>query len=155
MFKKIFLAVAAAAVLGAAAPAYCGEARPDALAGSPVHSDPVFQDFVETADGYLNPARGLTRAKYLRDAVSSSSFDTGVRVFLRVTPATRGLRKRLAAAGFVFSRERVTVRDGVKRTRLLGWAPAGALRAIRGVKGVAAVREAGDRASKPQARPAI
>ena len=139
MLKKISLAAAMAVlVCGAAAAADGGR---DPLAGSPVYSDPVFQDYVETAGGYLNPSRALKPSPAFRDAVAPSC--AGARVLVSVTPGTRDMRRLLrdlGAAGFNFTGERTTRSRRGMRTRLLGWAGPSALEAIRKVPGVAAVR---------------
>lgn len=150
--KKILLAVLAAAAC--AVPSYGGGAGPDALAGSPVYSDPVFQDYMETAYGYLNPASRFKPAPVFRDAVASPAAP-GPRVFLVITPSTRdlpGLLKALSAAGFSFAGEKTTYSRSGKVTRLLGRASPDAVRAIRGLRGVASVRIGrGKRAGKPRA----
>jgi hypothetical protein len=141
MMKKIFLAAVAAVSLAQAAPAGGAENAPAALAGSPVYSDPGFQDYVETAYGYLNPAARLKPAPVLRDAPASPCAAGCVRV--SVTPAAReldGLLRDLAAAGFVFSWERTAHSASGSKLRLLGKARPESLGAIRRVRGAAAVR---------------
>jgi len=141
MLKKIFLAVMAGAVLAQAVAAAGAEPAPAALAGSPVYSDPGFQDYVETAYGYLNPAARLKPAPVLRDAPASPCAAGCVRV--SVTPAARelsALLKDLAAAGFVFSGESVSYSAAGRKVRLMGKARPESLPAIRGVRGAAAVK---------------
>lgn len=138
--KKIFLAAVLAAACGTLS--FAGEAFPAALAGSPVFSDPVFQDYMETAGGYLDPAGKIKPAQLFRDAPASPSF-RGVRVFLAISVSTgdlRGLLRELTAAGFEFSGERTSYGRRGPRTRLLGWAGPAALDAIRATPGVARVR---------------
>jgi len=147
MFKKIFLAAAAVLVLGLEARAG-GGARPDPLAGSPVYSDPVFQDYIETAYGYLSPAGRLKPAPVFRDAVASTAAAASVRV--SVNPGKRSipeLLKELSAAGFVFSGERTSYSRGGRKTSLLGFASPEALAAIRRVPGVAGIRVGGKKGS--------
>lgn len=138
--KKIILAAVLAAVCGTFS--FAGEAYPAALAGSPVFSDPVFQDYMETAGGYLSPAGGLKPVQLFRDAPASPS-GRDVRVFLTVTPSTGdmdGLLEELASAGFEFAGERTSYGRRGAQVRLLGWASSADLEAIRGVPGVARVR---------------
>lgn len=138
MLKQTVLAFLISAACGAA---YGGEARPAALAGSPVYSDAAFQDYVETAFGYLNPSRAPRRLPAFRDAAAAPA-QAGGRVFVAVRPSTRdlaGLLRKLGPAGFTLAGERTSYRAAGKRTVLLGWAEAGALKAIRGIAGVAAV----------------
>ncbi len=147
--KKIFLAVMIAAACGSFS--YGGESSPDALAGSPLYSDPVFQDYIETAYGYLNPANRFLPAPVYRDAVASPAEAS---VFLIITPARgdmAGLLERLSAAGFSFAGERTSYSRGSKITRLLGRASPGAVEAIRKVEGVAGVRLGGKKARKSRA----
>lgn len=141
MMKKIFLAVMAGAMLAQARPAGGAEPVPAALAGSPVYSDPGFQDYVETAYGYLNPAARLKPAPALRDAPASPCAAGCVRV--SVTPAAvemTELLRNLSAAGFVFAGERVSYSASGRKVRLLGKARPADLGAIRRVRGAAAVR---------------
>lgn len=138
--KKIFLAAVLAAVCGTLS--FAAEAFPASLAGSPVFSDPVFQDYMETAGGYLDPAGRLKPAQLFRDAPASPSA-RGVRIFVTISVSTgdlRGLLRELTAAGFEFSGERTSYGKRGKRTRLLGWVGPGSLDAVRGVPGVARVR---------------
>jgi len=71
MLKKIFLAVTFSFLCGGSASALEGKAFDPRLAGSAVYSDPGFQDFIETAYGYLNPLNRLPVAVNYRDAVAS------------------------------------------------------------------------------------
>ena len=147
--KKLFLAAVIAAVCGSFS--YGGEASTDALAGSPLYSDPVFQDYIETAYGYLNPANRFLPAPVYRDAVASPA---AASVFLIITPAkgdAAGLLERLAAAGFSFAGERTSYAGGNKTTRLLGRASPGAVEAIRKVEGVAGVRIGGKKVKRSRA----
>lgn len=147
--KKIFLAAVLAAVCGTSS--FAGGAFPASLAGSPVFSDPVFQDYMETAGGYLDPAGRIKPARLFRDAPASPSV-RGVRIFVTVTPATgdlRGLLRELSAAGFELSGERTSYGKRGKRTRLLGWLSPASLDAVRALPGVARVRVA---AKKPGPR---
>ena len=147
--KKIFLAAVLAAVCGSFS--YGGQSSPDALAGSPLYSDPVFQDYIETAYGYLNPANRFLPAPVYRDAVASPAQAS---VFLIITPAkggAAGLLERLSAAGFLFAGERTSYAGGGKVTRLLGRASPGSVEAIRKVEGVAGVRVDGKKAKRSRA----
>ncbi|MDA8244901.1 MAG: hypothetical protein M0025_12390 [Elusimicrobia bacterium] len=123
-----------------------GAEAADRLAGSPVYSDPAFQDFVETSYGYLNPANSPAR---FRDSVASRSSSAvaeagrGGYVFVAVLPGQadrRELLERLrASAGFVFRGERVSGKGKARSVRLLGWVRSGELAALRAVPGVARV----------------
>lgn len=137
--KKIILAAVLAAACGTFS--FAGEAYPASLAGSPVFSDPVFQDYMETAGGYLDPS-GRPPVRLFRDAPASPS-GRGARVFVTVTPSTgdlSGLLEELSAAGFEFAGERTSHSRRGARIRLLGWASPDSLDAIRGVPGVARLR---------------
>jgi hypothetical protein len=149
MLKKIFLAVMAGGLLAQARPAGGAEPAPAALAGSPVYSDPGFQDYVETAYGYLNPAARLKPVPAFRDAPVSPCAAGCLR--LSVTPGGReldALLKDLAAAGFVFSGERVSHSASGRKLRLLGRARPESLGAIRRVRGAAAVRVYGGKSRR-------
>lgn len=145
--KKLILA-AVLAMCGSLS--YAGEVFPASLAGSPVYSDPVFQDYLETAGGYLSSSACFKPSQLFRDAPASPS-GRGVRVFVSITPATadlRGLLKELAAAGFEFAGERTSHTRRGTRTRLIGWASPASLDAIRAVPGVARVRVGAKKAAK-------
>lgn len=147
--KKIFLAVMIAAACGSFS--YSGENSPEALAGSPLYSDPVFQDYIETAYGYLNPANRFLPAPVYRDAVASPAEAS---VFLIITPAkgdAAGLLERLSAAGFSLAGERISYAGGSKTIRLLGRASPASVEAIRKVEGVAGVRIGGKKAKRSRA----
>lgn len=138
--KKIVLAVLASAVLAGEAAAQSG-ARPAALSAGMSASlcDPAFQDYAETTIGYLNPRTGI--AARFRDSVAAPAKDQGY-VFVSILP--RGgdyaqLLRELTAGGFVFRGERVRAARGERQVRLVGWARAGAVEAIRANAGVAAV----------------
>ncbi|MCX5786446.1 MAG: hypothetical protein NTX59_12245 [Elusimicrobia bacterium] len=142
--KKTFLAVLLATgfAAGAAAQTAQEEAR---LAGSPVFSDPAFQDFVETSYGYMSP--GNKPAAAFRDAVVSPAAvkpAPAVRagyVFVIIVPMNSDysvmLREISSSAGFMLQGERTSRSGGVRRTRIVGWARAEALDAIRANPGVA------------------
>ena len=138
--KELILAAVLAAVCGGLS--FAAEGYPAQLAGSPVYSDPVFQDYMETAGGYLSSSAAFKPSAMFRDAVASPS-GRGVRFFVTITPAARDLRgllKELTAAGFEFTGERTSHSRRGKRTRLLGWASAASLDAIRSTPGVAGVK---------------
>jgi hypothetical protein len=136
--KKVILAVLMAAVFSGAAAA---QQLPD-YTGSASFCDSAFQDFVETTYGYLNPRTGI--AARLRDSVAAPAVSSAAGasyVFVSILPKTADysvlLRELSASAGFVLKGERVRSVNGVRQTRLVGWARAGALAAIRANTGVA------------------
>ena len=133
--KRLFLAVLAAAALAGAASAQQVPVSPEAAS----ICDPAFQDYAETTIGYLNPRTGL--AARLRDSVAAPAREAGY-VFVSILPSRRDyapLLRGLSAAGFVFRGERVRLVRGERRVRLIGWAKAGSVEAIRASAGVAAV----------------
>ena len=71
MLKKLFFAVSFGFLCGGNAPAQGTAGADTRLAGAAVYSDPGFQDFIETAYGYLNPRHKLLPAGNFRDAPAS------------------------------------------------------------------------------------
>lgn len=165
MFKKILFAVCMFFVTGAGASAQKTPSFDPRLAGSPVYSDPGFQEFIETSYGYLNPRNKVRPLQNLRDSVASPSAETRKPAaaktekyaFVSIQPRYRdysGLLGELSASGFVLSGERTVHSGKAKKTRLVGWVREDGLAAIRrnpGVAGVRLVRKAG-RASFIRAR---
>jgi len=100
MLKKIFLAVTFGFVCAGSASALGDKPYDPRLAGSAVYSDPGFQDFIETAYGYLNPLNRLPAAINYRDAVAS--------------PAAAAVPKKAARAA-VKAKIRPALRTGAKR----------------------------------------
>lgn len=98
------------------------------MEGRATYTDPSFQDFVETAYGYLNPAR--KSAAGLRDAVS----DKENHIFVTVLPKEKdysGLLEEMSAeAGFVLYSEQTLHSKAGKTVQLFGWARADRLDAI-------------------------
>jgi|GEM_PF-2199400 len=151
MFRKILFAVSFGLALGAEASAQ-GPSSRDPLAGSPVYSDPGFQEFVETTYGYLNPNNKDRAVTTYRDAVASPApaprkaarARSGKYVFVSILPKARdysGLVEELSAsAGFVFSGERTVHLKSVKKTRIVGWVLASRFSSVRNNPGVAGVR---------------
>jgi hypothetical protein len=146
--KKIFLAVLAAAVLGVASEARASGAFDARLAGSPVYSDLAFQDFVETAYGYLNPRHAPQPAPAYRDAVAASPAVASQKggpgyIFVSILPSTTDYSSLLSelsgAAGFILKGERTSYSKGFRQTRILGWVKTVSLQAVRANPGVAAV----------------
>jgi len=144
---KLLLAVLVLAAL--ARPSAAAEASRDPLAGSPVYSDPAFQDFVETAYGYKGPAGDALRVPAYRDAVaapaaSAAAAKEGAYVYVSILPRSAGGAALAAelerSAGFILTGRRYLVSGGVKRVRLQGWVKAGALEALRANPGVAGLR---------------
>ncbi len=153
MLKRVLLAV----LLGPLCGVNCA-ARPAAsatgLEGSPIYSDPGFQDFIETTYGYLNPRYKPLYAEGFRDALSAGTPErkkAAVKpvkktkyVFVSIMPKLKDytalVRQLSVSAGFVLSGERTVYAKKVKKTLILGWAKAGRLGAIRKNSGVAAVR---------------
>ncbi|MDD2805881.1 MAG: hypothetical protein PHV33_10020 [Elusimicrobiales bacterium] len=137
--KKIILAVLmAAAFTGSAA------AQLPGMDGAASFCDPAFQDFVETTYGYLNPRTGI--AARLRDSVASPAATTAPRpalVFVSILPKAADysalLRELSASAGFVLKGERVRLVKGARQVRIVGWARADGVAAIRASSGVAGV----------------
>lgn len=144
--KKLILAAVAVAVLAvaAAAQAPAFDAR---LAGSPVYSDPAFQDFVETSQGYLNRRYAPQAAPAFRDAVAApaaaAAAKKAVYVFVSILPRTTDYSSLVSdlsgSAGFVLKGERTAYSKGFRQTRLLGWVKAASLEAVRANPGVAGV----------------
>lgn len=132
--KKMILAVSAILVCGSCALA--GATPAVKLAGSSVYSDPVFQDYVETADGYLNPAR---RPASYRDSVISTAAVRSY-VFVSILPKAkdyRGLVRELSEkAGFRLTGESVSREGRAKRVRILGWVRADSLEQLSENPGV-------------------
>lgn len=133
--KRIILAVLmAAGFAGSAAAQFPG------MAGAASFSDPAFQDFVETTYGYMNPRTGI--AARLRDSVASPASGAAV-VFVSILPKAADyealLRELSASAGFVLKGERVRLVKGVRQVRIVGWARADGVAAIRASAGVAGV----------------
>ncbi|MDA8132484.1 MAG: hypothetical protein M0011_13355 [Elusimicrobia bacterium] len=131
-----------------------GAEAADVLAGSPVYSDPVFQDFVETSYGYMNQANNPVR---FRDSVASRSSSTvaeagrGGYVFVVILPGRSDyselLERLRVSAGFVFKGERVSRKGKTRTVRLLGWVRAGELDALNAVPGVVRVSVRGPKAA--------
>ena len=152
MLKKIFLTISCGLALGGSALAQANNYYDSRLSGSGIYSDPGFQEFVETRDGYLNPRHKPAQAGDLRDAVAStapaSSLTRALKndklVFVSVLPKGKNhstlIAEIQASAGFVLSGERTSRSKKSKRTRIMGWVPAGSLELIRKNPGVAAVR---------------
>jgi len=132
--KKMILAV-----LMAAAGAGSAAAQLPGMAGAASFSDPAFQDFVETTYGYMNPRTGI--AARLRDSIASPAAPAYVFVSILPKAADYGplLRELSASAGFVLRGERVRLVRGARQVRLVGWARADAVAAIRASAGVAGV----------------
>lgn len=157
MSRKILFAVLLSAACGAAASAQANGRDSSRLAGSPVFSDPGFQDYIETAYGYLNPRYQARVRTDFRDSVAAPSGETrkprsaaGKYVFVSIQPKSRNYSALVgelsASAGFVLSGERISHKRNSKSVRLLGWAPAEGVSAIRrnpGVAGLRLLRKAG------------
>lgn len=138
---------------GAAAPAQENRAFDPRLAGSPVYSDPGFQDYIETSYGYLNPRNRARVRTDFRDAVASPEArkprGAAARpvkyVFVSILPKARDYSALLgelsASSGFIFSGERTVYARNSRKTRLLGWVRADRLAAVRANPGVAGVRQ--------------
>ena len=151
MLKKILFAVSLGLVLGTAAPAQVSSSYDRRLAGSPIYSDPGFQEFVETSYGYMNPRNMARAAVRFRDAVAAPAAaprkaavaKPGKYVFVSIQPKARdysGLLGELSAsAGFVLSGERIVHLKNSKKVRIVGWVRASALASIRKNPGVASV----------------
>lgn len=146
--KKIFLAVLAAAVLGIASEASASGVAGSQLAGSRVYSDLAFQDFVETAHGYLNPRYTPQPAPAYRDAVSAAPAAAAEKgrtgyIFISILPSTTDYSSLLSelagSAGFILKGERTSYSKGFRQTRILGWVKTVSLQAVRANPGVAAV----------------
>lgn len=150
MLTAVFLGLACAA----ASPAQQAKAFDPRLAGSPVYSDPGFQEFVETSYGYLRPGSGAASAAGYRDSVASPvpaaprktarACARGEKyIMVSVRPRSRDYSGMLgeisASAGFVLSGERISHLKSGKIITLLGRVPASGLAAIRKNPGVAAV----------------
>jgi len=138
------LLLAALVLTVSALPSAAADPAADALAGSPVYSDPAFQDFVETAYGYKGPAGDALRAPAYRDAVAApaaSAAKGGAYVYVSILPRSAGGAALAAelerSAGFILTGRRYLVSGGVKRVRLNGWVKAGAVEALRANPGVA------------------
>lgn len=140
--KKIVLAVLV--VAGFAAAASAQQAAHVPAAGTASFCDPAFQDFVETTYGYLNPRTGI--AARFRDSVASpavSSASSSGYVFVSILPRGgdyNALLGELTSAGFVLKGERVRTVKGVKQVRIVGWARAGSIEALRALPGVSGLR---------------
>lgn len=130
----MILAVSAILVCGSCV--LSGAAPAVNLAGSSVYSDPVFQDYVETADGYLNPSR---RPAAYRDAVISAPAAKS-HVFVSILPKARDYRKLVldltAKAGFRLTGESVSQEGRARRVRILGWVRADSLEQLSENPGV-------------------
>ncbi|MBI4802411.1 MAG: hypothetical protein HY796_07805 [Elusimicrobia bacterium] len=116
------------------------------LADSAVYSDPGFQDFIETAYGYLNPLNKPEAGADFRDAPASRAgggAGDDKYVFVRILPRSQNysalLQELSACAGFVLYGERTVYSKSGRTTQLLGWARAGSLAAISQNPGVAGV----------------
>ena len=146
--KKLILAAVAGAVLAAASAAQANTAFDARLAGSAVYSDPAFQDFVETSQGYLNPRYAPQAVPAFRDAVaapaSAAPVKTPAYVFVSILPGTTDYSRLVAdlsgTAGFVLKGERTSYTGGSRKTRILGWVKSSLLEAARNTPGVASVR---------------
>lgn len=99
MLKKIFLAATFTFLCSGSASALGDKTYDPRLAGSAAYSDPGFQDFIETAYGYLNPLRQPPAAVNYRDAVAS--------------PAAAAPKKTASAA--MKAKSRPIPRTGAKR----------------------------------------
>lgn len=134
--KKLILAVSAILVCGTCAIA--GATSTIKLTGSSVYSDPVFQDYVETADGYLNPAR-RPAAKYRDSVISSTSSKKGY-VFVSILPKAKDysslVRQLGSSAGFRLTGERISLEGRLKRVRIVGWVRADSLEQLSENPGV-------------------
>lgn len=142
--KKMILAAVLAAVVAAGAAAQ----TPEEVArqtSTPGFSDPSFQDFVETVYGYMSPGN---RPAALRDAVASSSAAVvpapdarAAYVFVSILPRDSDysalLRELSSSAGFVLKGERTSRYGGARRVRIVGWARADAVSAMRANPAVA------------------
>lgn len=145
--KKMILAVLAAAVLGPVAEARVNSGFNAGLAGCPVFSDPAFQDFVETSQGYLNPRYAPQAAPAFRDAVAAPAAAAPAKkaryIFVSILPRTTDYSSLVSdlsgSAGFVLKGERTAYAKGVSQTRILGWVKAASLEAVRANPGVAGV----------------
>lgn len=141
---KLLLAVLVLTV--SALPAAAADPALAALAGSPVYSDPAFQDFVETAYGYKSPAGAALRAPACRDAVAAPApaAKTEAYVYVSILPRSAGGAALAAelerSAGFILTGRRYLVSGGIKRVRLNGWVRAGTVEALRANPGVAGLR---------------
>lgn len=150
MLTAVFLGFACAA----ASPAQPVKAFDPGLAGSPVYSDPGFQEFVETSYGYLRPGSGAAAAAGFRDSVASpapaaprKAARAGAKgekyILVSVLPKSPDYSGMLgeisASAGFVLSGERIKHLKNGKIITLLGRVPASGLAALRKNPGVAAV----------------
>lgn len=152
MIRIILTAVFLGFACAAALPAQPVKAFDPRLAGSPVYSDPGFQEFVETSYGYLRPGSGAAGAAGFRDSVASpapaaprkAARAKGEKYILvsiqPKSPDYSGMLGEISAsAGFVLSGERITHLKNGKIITLLGRVPASGLAAIRKNPGVAAV----------------
>lgn len=145
--KKLILAAVAGAVLAGAVPAQANTAFDARLAGSAVYSDPAFQDFVETSQGYLNPRYAPQAVPAFRDALaapaSAAPVKTPAYVFVSILPKTTDYASLVSdlsgTAGFVLKGERTVYSKGFRQTRIMGWVKAVSLEAVRANPGVAGV----------------
>jgi len=177
MCKKILLAVLFGTLSGINAAAQAAPVRDTGLAGSPVYSDPGFQDFIETSYGYLNPLNQPRTVRDFRDAPASLSssplngdaespksvrtppppdsrpgLEAGKYVFVTILPKARNYSRLVdeisASAGFILYGERLSYSKSARKTRLVGWARADSLSSICNNPGVAGVRIIKDRPAR-------
>ncbi|OIO03808.1 MAG: hypothetical protein COX65_05250 [Elusimicrobia bacterium CG_4_10_14_0_2_um_filter_56_8] len=165
MIRTILFSAAFGLVCGASSAAQEEPSFDARLAGSPVYSDPGFQEYIETAYGYLNPENISGVPADLRDAVASPpagagktlSGDAEEYVFVSILPKTTDYTLLLGeihvSAGFVLTGERTAHSNCAKKTRIIGWAKAAGLASIRRDPGVAGVRVERPGASKAASQP--
>ena len=154
MLKKMIIAATLGLVWGSNAAAQTVTDYDQKLSGSAVYSDPGFQEFMETSDGYLSMRNRTSFGGDFRDAVVSpaarpgKTVSAGVKaqeyVFVSILPKANNysalVREISASAGFVLSGERTVHLKNAKRTRIVGWVNAAGLETIRKNPGVAQVR---------------
>ena len=154
MLKKMIMAAALGFVWASNLAAQTVADYDQKLSGSAEYSDPGFQEFMETSDGYLSLRSRASFAGDFRDAVVSpaarpgksvrAGAKAGEYVFVSILPKAKNykalVRELSASAGFVLSGERTIHLKNAKRTRIVGWVKASGFETIRKNPGVARVR---------------